>query len=649
MANNPYVNKVVKEGTTLIDISSDTVSPSSLAQGYTAHDASGAQIVGTMTGGSMIIRDEEDEHGGVIRHITAGNVVTGTIEITENGTYDVAQYADAEVNVQTTPNLQVKTNIAPTTSSQMIRADSGYDGLSSVQINAMPNGTAGTPTAAKGTVSNHSVLITPSVTNTTGYITGGTKTGTAVSVSASELVSGNLSITENGTGIDVANYSTVSVAVSGGGESGSMSDPIRFFDYDGTLVASYTSVPESLPSIPTHSKLTNGTWNYTLAQITTQFNAMGTCDIGANYDTVSGKTEIDIELRDGRLHPYLSLAIEGTVEIDWGDGSTPDTVTGTSITTRQTNIHHEYAAAGSYTIKISKTSGTGYSLSCTATYFLLNKNNSTANANQVYADCVRAVRVGTECGIGGYAFRNCTSLSSISLPNSVTSVGSCMCQNCYSLSSISIPSGLGSLGSNAFSACYSLKSVSLPPNLFDYGTYAFSSCCSLESISLPRSVNIIGGNSFAGCSLLSSVTIPDSIAQIGNYAFSSCYSLKSVSMPNSVSTIGTYAFQACYSLKSISISSNLNSISTYTFSGCWTLTSLTIPSGITSIPANAFSNCYGMAEYHVLSTTPPTLESYNAFNNIPTECIIYVPQGCLEAYQTATNWSTYASRMREES
>ena len=77
----------------------------------------------------------------------------------------------------------------------------------------MPSGTAGTPTATKGTVSNHSVSVTPSVTNTTGYITGGTKTGTAVTVSASELASGNKAISQNGTGIDVVGYSTVSVAV----------------------------------------------------------------------------------------------------------------------------------------------------------------------------------------------------------------------------------------------------------------------------------------------------------------------------------------------------------------------------------------------------------------------------------------------------
>ena len=115
----------------------------------------------------------------------------------------------------TKPSTQSKT-VSPSTSQQTVSPDPGFL-LSSVTVNAMPSGTAGTPSATKSSVANHSVTVTPSVTNTTGYITGGTLTGTPASVSASELVSGTLSITDNGTGIDVTNYAAVDVDVSGGG------------------------------------------------------------------------------------------------------------------------------------------------------------------------------------------------------------------------------------------------------------------------------------------------------------------------------------------------------------------------------------------------------------------------------------------------
>lgn len=136
--------------------------------------------------------------------VTAGSMLEGTTALKNDGT-------------GITGNIASKSSSDLTASGATVTAPAGY--YPNAASKAVASGTAGTPTATKGTVSNHSISVTPSVTNTTGYITGGTKNGTAVTVNVAELESGTKTITENGTGISVSGYSTVDVAVpsSGGG------------------------------------------------------------------------------------------------------------------------------------------------------------------------------------------------------------------------------------------------------------------------------------------------------------------------------------------------------------------------------------------------------------------------------------------------
>ena len=625
MANNQNVNKVQYGSQVLIDLTSDTVTADKLLSGYTAHDASGAQITGTATGGVcsvtqdangyLVLDDDPPSSGGYQQKTVAPSAETQIIEADE---YIVnTSFSDMEHTASSSTGywpitwyeaLEVGKTYRIVLSGTRLHYNRTYEYDQEVTWAGFPFTFTPTITAGGGHGTETFTIETDRITH---------------QISTSEEGYFKLSLTITDMSVRYVALSRVTVL----GTSGT-SNPIRFFDYDGTLVASYSSVPSSLPPVPTHTGLTNGTWNYTLAQITTQFNAMGTCDVGANYDTVSGATEIDIVLQDGRLHPYLSLAVNGTVIVDWGDNST-STATGTSLTTRLADIHHEYATAGKYTIKITKTSGTGYSLYCTSLYSLLNKNDSTANANRVYSNCVQSVRVGEDCAISDNAFYGCHSLASVSIPSGVTSIGNNAFYYCYSLASVSIPSGVTSIGSSAFQYCYALASVSIPSGVTSVGSNAFSGCYSLASVSIPSGVTSISNSAFYGCYSLASVSIPSGVTSIGSNVFQYCYSLASVSIPSGVTSFGNNALHSCYSLVSVSI-----------------------PSGVTSIGSNAFYYCYGMAEYHFEPTTPPTLTSTNAFTNIQGDCVMYVPYSAdhsvLEAYQTANNWSTYASYMQEE-
>lgn len=160
-------------------------------------------------------------------------------------------------------------------------------------------------------------------------------------------------------------------------------------------------------------------------------------------------------------------------------------------------------------------------------------------------------------------------------------------------------------------------------------------------------VRSIGDGSFYGCISLQSVKISYGVENIGVGSFSSCYSLSSINIPDSVTFIGESAFGYCASLSSLDVSNSVNSFSDYTFADCYSLPSVKIPSNITSIGIETFYNCYGIKEYHLLPKIPPNMLYANSIFVSP-DCIIYVPVGSLEAYQTATNWSTYAGQMREE-
>ena len=387
-----------------------------------------------------------------------------------------------------------------------------------------------------------------------------------------------------------------------GGGSVAQKD-VNFYDYDGSIVASYSAADfanlAQLPANPAHTGLISQGWNWTLADAKTCVAAYGKLDVGQMYVTDDGKTRIYIRLEQGRLAPYFGLAVNGTATIDWGDGSTASIVAGDSTST-VINTQHIYSAPGDYVIAVS-VNGSASLLGIRNGSQILWKNSQVANENRCYQNSIQRVELGIGIDIGDSAFSNCYSLTSITLPSGVTSISNNAFFNCRSLTSITLPSGVTSIGDSAFYSCYSLASIMLSSG----------------------------------------------VTSIFDHAFDNCSSLASITLPSSVTSISNYAFYSCYSLASIMLSSGVTRINSYAFSDCRSLASITLPSGVTSISARVFYNCTSFGEIHFKPSTPPTVSSSDAFTGIPTDCIIYVPTGKLTAYTSASKYpssSTYTYR-----
>ena len=215
-----------------------------------------------------------------------------------------------------------------------------------------------------------------------------------------------------------------------------------------------------------------------------------------------GNTHIWISLEEGRTSPMLGVCPKGTVTVDWGDGTTPDVLTGTSTTSAKWTPRHNYAASGDYiiTLTVNGEMGfyglSGYGNGCGLLRYAYGNNAR----NFAYRSAIRRLEVGNGISsIGNYAVYYCISIKDVYIPDGVTSIGNYAFDECNSLASVHIPDGVTSIGASVFSDCYSLASVHVPDGVTSIGASVFQNCYSLESVHVPDGVTSIGANAFTNC------------------------------------------------------------------------------------------------------------------------------------------------------
>ena len=230
--------------------------------------------------------------------------------------------------------------------------------------------------------------------------------------------------------------------------------------------------------------------------------------------------------------------------------------------------------------------------------------------------------------IGNNAFDFCQRLTSVTIPNSVTKIGACAFITCTSLANVVIPEGVTSIENYTFHGCANLTNVTLPGSITKIGVLAFWGCRKLADIDIPYGVTTIGDHAFYGCESLTSVTIPDSVETIGEAAFMDCSGLVRISLPAGLSRIVDSMFYGCYSLASIVIPETVTSIDYNAFGYCKKLTSITIPASVKNIVDHAFIECINISKVFFLGNAPATSAESIPFWHVGSSVVTaYYPYG----------------------
>ena len=188
--------------------------------------------------------------------------------------------------------------------------------------------------------------------------------------------------------------------------------------------------------------------------------------------------------------------------------------------------------------------------------------------------------------IGKYAFARCSSLTSLKLGENIKTIGDHAFYYCIKLESVTIPQSVTFMGDRAFTGCAQLNSLTINDAAISIGDWTFDECYKLTTLSLGEKIKTIGDYAFYDCRILNNVTIPQSVTSIGDHAFGGCYGMDSFTIKDATTSIGKYAFSDCQSLTTLSLGENITTIGDDAFRSCYKLETITLPAGLAS-----FGNC----------------------------------------------------------
>lgn len=222
------------------------------------------------------------------------------------------------------------------------------------------------------------------------------------------------------------------------------------------------------------------------------------------------------------------------------------------------------------------------------------KNLKSVKISDLAAWCGVSIGLYGPMTYANHLYLNEEEITELVVPNGVTLIANRAFSGCNAFTSIILPESLGSIGDGAFEGCSCVSVISIPNNVKTIGNEAFSECSSLSEINIGNGVESVGKEAFKNCTQLVSIELPN-VTIIEEKLFSGCNSLKSVVLGDDVSAIGKSAFVKCSSLESINLGNRLLSIGESAFASCSSLTTIIIPESVNSIGFGTFMGCVGLS------------------------------------------------------